>query len=76
MVKSKGFAHLVALGLVSMILHYVIVNTVALVAALERQDLSRTYPAHHELESVVILLVVINAAWHAKLRTKQTYVTP
>ncbi len=27
--------------------------------ALERQDLSRTYLAHHELESVVIIITVI-----------------
>ncbi len=31
MVKSRGFAHLAALGLVSMMLHYVIVKTVVLV---------------------------------------------
>jgi len=43
-------------------LHYVIVKTVELAlqgctrqAALERQDLSCTYPAHHELESVSII---------------------
>ena len=47
-------------GLVSMMLHYVIVKTVVLAgltgctsqAALERQDLSCTYLAHHELESM------------------------
>ena len=26
--------------------------------ALERQDLSRTYLAHHELESVVIIIII------------------
>ncbi len=31
LVKSKGFAHLAALGLVSMMLHYVTVKTVVLV---------------------------------------------
>jgi len=31
LVKSRGFAHLAALGLVSMMLHYVIVKTVVLV---------------------------------------------
>jgi len=31
LVKSRGFAHLAALGLVSMMLHYVIVKTVILV---------------------------------------------
>ncbi len=41
-----------------MMLHYVTVNTVALIAALERQDLSRTYLAHHELESVVIIVML------------------
>ena len=30
--------------------------------ALERQDLSRTYLAHHELESVVIIIIVINGS--------------
>ncbi len=29
--------------------------------ALERQDLSRTYLAHHELESVIIIIIVISA---------------
>jgi len=27
--------------------------------ALEREDLSRTYLAHHELESVVIIIIII-----------------
>jgi len=27
--------------------------------ALERQDLSRTYLAHHELESVVVIIIII-----------------
>ncbi len=31
LVKSRGFAHLAALGLVLMVLHYVIVKTVVLV---------------------------------------------
>jgi len=56
-----------ALGLVSMMLHYVIVKTVVLVgligctrqAALERQDLSCKYLAHHELESVLIIIINI-----------------
>ena len=54
LVKSRGFAHLAALGLVSMMLHYVIVKTVVLVGLTgmhktgcsERQDLSCTYLAH------------------------------
>ena len=28
--------------------------------ALERQDLSRSYLAHHELESLVIIIIIIN----------------
>jgi len=28
--------------------------------ALERQDLSRTYLPHHELESIVIIIIIIN----------------
>ena len=28
--------------------------------ALARQDLSRTYLAHHELESVIIIIIIIN----------------
>ena len=47
---------------------YAIVKTVVLVglgwactrqAALERQDLSCTYLAHHELESVLITIIII-----------------
>jgi len=67
LVKSRGFAHLAALGLVSMMLHYVIVKTVVLVGLTgmhktgcsERQDLSCTYLAHHELESVLIIIIII-----------------
>ena len=55
-----------------MMLHCVTVNTVELIDAQEKQDLSRTYLAHHELESVVIIVFIINAAWHAKLTSKQT----
>ena len=61
LVKSRGFAHLAPLGLISMMLHNnVTVNTVALQectrqAAVKRQDSSCTYLAHHELESVQIL---------------------
>ena len=59
LVKSRGFAHLAALGLVSMMLYHVIVKAVVLVgrigcsrqAALEKQDLCWKYLAHHELES-------------------------
>ncbi len=58
--KPRGFAHLTALGLDSVMLHYVIVKIVKLVGltgctsqtALERQDLSCMYLADHELESV------------------------
>ena len=35
-------------------------NIVTLIA-LERQDLSRTYLAHHELESIVINIITITA---------------
>ena len=27
--------------------------------ALERQDLSRTYLAHHELESIVVMIIML-----------------
>ncbi len=62
LVESRGLAHLAALGLVSMMLHCVIYKTVELVGliemrktdSLETQDLSRTYLAHHELESVPV----------------------
>ncbi len=27
--------------------------------ALERQELSRTYLAHHELESIVVIIIII-----------------
>ena len=33
-------------------------NTSELQTALERQDLSCMYPAHHELESVVIVIII------------------
>ena len=67
LVKSRGFAHLAALGLVSMMLRCMIVKTVKLVdlkesarqTASERQDLSCTYLAHHELESVFIIILVV-----------------
>ncbi len=35
-------------------------------AALERQDLSCTYLAHHELESVLIFIIII-PCWSCKL---------
>ena len=64
LVKLRGFAHLVAPGPVSMMLLCMIVKFVELVdlqrcarqTALERQDLSCTYLAHHELESVIIII--------------------
>ena len=59
-----------------MMLRRMIVKTVTLIAALEKQNLTRTYLPHHELESVVVISIVIDAAWHAKLATKQTCVTP
>ena len=61
MVKSRGLAHLAALGPVSLILRCVIVKTVKLVGimglrktgcTLERQDQCCTYLAHHELINV------------------------
>ena len=65
LVKSRVFAHLVALGLVSMMLRCMIVKNVELVdriemrkTALERQDLSRTYLAHHEMESVITIIIL------------------
>ncbi len=51
LVGSMGLAHPAALGLVSMMLHCVINKIVE--DSLERQDLSRTNLAHHELESVL-----------------------
>ncbi len=51
LVESRGLAHPAALGLVSMMLHCVINKIVE--DSLERQDLSRTNLAHHELESVL-----------------------
>ena len=65
--KSRGSAHLAALGLISVMLQCVIVKTVELAdltemhktTALEKQDLSCTYLAHHELESKTILVVII-----------------
>ena len=61
LVKLRGFAHLVALGLISMLLLCKIAKPVGLINriemrktdVLERQDLSCTYLAHHELESVI-----------------------
>ncbi len=34
-------------------------HDITLQAALERQDLSCTYLAHHELESVLIIIIII-----------------
>jgi len=66
LVKSRGFAHLAALGLVSMMLHYVIVKTVVLVGLIEMHKTGCsgetrlvTYLAHHELESVLIIIVIM-----------------
>ncbi len=64
LVKLRGSAHLVASGLVSMMLLCMIVNLVGLVDRIEmrkteRQDLSRTYLAHHDLESVNIIVILI-----------------
>ncbi len=63
LVKSRGFVHLAALGLVSM-MHYVTVKTVVLegrtgmhkTGCIGEQDLSCMYLAHHELESVEIII--------------------
>ena len=70
LVKIGGFAHLVAPGPVSMMLLCMIVKLVELVDriemrktdCLERQDLSCTYLAHHELEGVVIIISIIITA--------------
>ena len=35
-------------------------------SALERQDLSCTYLAHHELESVSIIIIIIDSRGHAQ----------
>ncbi len=64
LVKSRGFAHLAALGLVSMKLHCVIVKTVKLVDLIEmrkthcfrEKHLSHTHLAQHELESELIII--------------------
>ena len=63
LVKSRGFAHLAALGLVSMMLYYVIVRTVVLVGLIGMHKTgcsgeTCTYLAHHELESVLIIIII------------------
>ena len=75
LVMSRGSAHLAVLGLVSMMLHYVIVKNVVQgcprQAALERQDLSCTYLAHHELESVMIIIIIMQAPRGLAISHKQ-----
>ncbi len=61
---SPHFAHLAALGLVSMMMHYVIVKTVVLVGLIGMHKTgcsggTCTYLAHHELESVLIFIIII-----------------
>ena len=61
LVKSSGLAHLAALGLVSMMLHHVIVKTVVLVGLTGMHKtgcsgetrLVLQYLAHHVLENVL-----------------------
>ena len=60
LVKSRGVGQLAALGLVSMMLHGVLVPT---------QDLSCTYLAHHELKSVIIVIVTVTVkmtCWYSR----------
>jgi len=68
--ESKALPHEGALALVRM--SCLPMLYIARQTALERQDLSRTYPAHHELESdniislAIILIVIIHSclcAW-------------
>ena len=66
MVEARGLAHLAALGLVSMMLRCVIVRAVefgrpyrdAQDRQLWREHLSRRYLAHHELESVIVIIII------------------
>ena len=67
LLTSRNFAHLAASGLVSMMLHCMIVEIAKLVDQIDRdaqdrllwrQDLSRTYLAHHELESNCIISIL------------------
>ncbi len=62
MVKSRGSAHLVALGLVSMMLLGMIVKPVGLVDRIEMRKTdcfgkTRLVPHIHEPESVVIIIM-------------------
>jgi len=74
---ARGFAHLAALGLVPMMLHYVIVKTVVLVGLIGMHKTGCSgetrlvlHVPHHELESIIIIDIVIiitmisNAAWY------------
>ncbi len=51
-----------SIGLVSCKLHHDIHAYVAVIAVLQRQDLSCMYLAHHELESVSIMIIINVAA--------------
>ena len=57
LVKLRGFAHLVALGLVSMLLLCKIAKPVGLVDRIEmrKTDCFGKTRLHHELESVIII---------------------
>ena len=62
--KSRGLAHLVALGPVSMMVYYVTAKTVILQRCseqtdLKRQDLPCTYLAHHEPACIIINIIII-----------------
>ena len=41
--------------------------------ALERQDLSRMYLAHHELESIVIIIVILLCYWRPSMLVTGCY---
>ncbi len=60
LVKSRGFAHLATLGLVSLMLHCALVKTVELVDLIEMRKADcfgeTTYIARHELESEVLII--------------------
>ena len=81
LVKSRGFAHLAALGLVSMMLHVVTIKTVLLVglAGMHKTSCSGetrlgfcTQLAHHEPESVLTVTIVTRLT-HSKHFPRWTF---
>ncbi len=75
---THSLAQLTALGLVSMMLHYVNAKTDVLVRPYrDAQDLSCTYLAHHELESVkLVLLLLLFVHLFVRLFVRLTHVFP